>query len=76
METAARPAHGHDFAWGLWATTCAEPAPACPALQGAAETQVAIIGAGYLGLSTALALAENGVAVTVLEAEAPCIFSS
>jgi glycine/D-amino acid oxidase-like deaminating enzyme len=71
METAARPAHGHDFAWGLWATTCAEPAPAGPALQGAAETQVAIIGAGYLGLSTALALAENGVAVTVLEAEAP-----
>ncbi|WP_376095673.1 NAD(P)/FAD-dependent oxidoreductase [Roseomonas sp. CCTCC AB2023176] len=54
----------------LWAET-AEPAPALTPPEGASEAEVAIVGGGYTGLSTALALAERGVAVTVLEAEAP-----
>lgn len=54
----------------LWEAT-AEPAPVLSPLEGAAEAEVAIVGAGFSGLSTALALAERGVAVTVLEAVAP-----
>jgi len=54
---------------GLWGAS-APPAPPTDALLGPAETDVAVIGAGYTGLSTALHLAEAGVAVTVLEAEA------
>lgn len=46
----------------------ANPVPTRPELQGEAETDVCIIGAGYTGLSTALFLLENGFKVTVLEA--------
>ena len=52
---------------GLWART-ASPAPPTPALQGEVRTEVAVIGAGYTGLSTALHLAERGIGAVVLEA--------
>ena len=51
----------------LWAAT-ASPAPASPPLEGAAQADVVVIGAGYTGSSTALHLAERGVNVTLLEA--------
>jgi len=54
----------------LWHAT-AESAPALLPLHGMQETEVAIVGAGYTGLATAIALAERGVAVTVLEATEP-----
>ena len=40
------------------------------------ETEIAVIGAGYAGLSCALELASEGVAVTVLEATLPGIGAS
>jgi gamma-glutamylputrescine oxidase len=45
----------------------ANPAPARPALEGTAETDICVVGAGYSGLSAALHLAEKGYQVTVLE---------
>lgn len=55
---------------GLWAAT-ATPAPDCPALDGPAEAEVAVVGAGYTGASAALYLAEAGLSVAVLEAHQP-----
>lgn len=55
---------------GLWART-APAAPETPALRGGARAQVAIIGAGYTGLSAALHLAEAGIEACVLDAAAP-----
>lgn len=52
---------------GLWETS-APPAPPTAPLRGAARADVAIVGAGYTGLSCALHLAEAGVSVVVLEA--------
>lgn len=51
----------------LWNETAVAGAD-YPELAGACEAEVAIIGAGFAGLSTALALAERGIAVVVLEA--------
>lgn len=42
-----------------------------PPLEGQARTDVAVIGAGFTGLSTALHLAQRRVGVTVLDANAP-----
>ena len=51
----------------FYAATATPFAP-LPPLLGDAQTDVAIIGAGYTGLSAALHLAQKGFAVTVLEA--------
>ncbi len=53
-----------------WAATVPPPAADAP-LVGAARAEVAVIGAGITGLSVALALAERGASVAVLEAAAP-----
>jgi gamma-glutamylputrescine oxidase len=46
----------------------AHPAPARPALAGEAEADVCVVGGGFTGLSAALALAERGYKVVVVEA--------
>ncbi|RQP04213.1 MAG: FAD-binding oxidoreductase [Paracoccus sp. BP8] len=53
---------------GLWEKT-APPPPPTHALEGAVMTDVAIIGGGYTGLSTALHLGERGIGCVVVEAE-------
>jgi glycine/D-amino acid oxidase-like deaminating enzyme len=52
---------------GLWARTTPPP-PAAPRLAEAVRADVAVVGAGYTGLSAALHLAEAGADVVVLEA--------
>lgn len=46
----------------------ANAVPARPELNGGVETDVCVIGAGYTGLSTAIALLENGFKVCIVEA--------
>lgn len=53
---------------GLWEAS-APPPPATAPLDGLSRADVAVIGAGYTGLSAALHLAEAGARVVVLEAE-------
>jgi glycine/D-amino acid oxidase-like deaminating enzyme len=52
---------------GLWEIT-APPAPPTSSLKGDVRADVAVIGCGYTGLSTALRLAEAGAKVVALEA--------
>ena len=54
----------------LWAAT-ATPAAPTPPLTESVNTDVVIIGGGFTGLSTALHLAEAGVACCVLETSEP-----
>ncbi|KAA3621147.1 MAG: FAD-binding oxidoreductase [Proteobacteria bacterium] len=54
----------------LWAST-APAGPSCPALDSDVSTDVAVIGAGFTGLSTALHLAAKSVSVRVIEAGEP-----
>jgi glycine/D-amino acid oxidase-like deaminating enzyme len=53
---------------GLYAAS-APPAPPTQSLQGNRRVAIAIIGAGFTGLSTALHLAERGIAPLVIEAK-------
>lgn len=53
---------------GLWART-APDAPGCVPLDHDLDADIAVIGAGYTGLSAALRLSEGGARVVVLEAE-------
>jgi len=54
----------------VWEET-AVAAPSVPALAGSEAASVLVIGAGYLGLSAALHLADAGVDVLVVDAEQP-----
>lgn len=58
--------NAHERSHGLWQAS-APPAPACERLQGSVKADVAIMGAGFTGLSAALHLAQAGVRVVVLE---------
>ena len=53
----------------LWAKTATPFINQTPALTGTINTEVAIIGAGYTGLSCALRLAQKGIKVTVVEGQ-------
>lgn len=57
------------FPPSLWADTAPPRVPAQP-LTGPADTDVAVIGAGFTGLSAAIEVARRGVSVTVLEGRA------
>ena len=54
----------------LWSAT-ANPSAPCPELQADVSADVAIVGAGFTGLSAALHLAQMGRSVVVLEAQTP-----
>ncbi|MDF1750807.1 MAG: FAD-binding oxidoreductase [Alphaproteobacteria bacterium] len=58
------------FKQSLWTATGGD-APDCPPLQQDKQTDIAIVGGGFTGLSTALHLAERGVSVVLLEAYQP-----
>ena len=51
---------------GYWNATA--PAPSFPALEGVVRVDVAVIGGGIVGISTARALKDLGLSVTVVEA--------
>jgi glycine/D-amino acid oxidase-like deaminating enzyme len=61
-----------DTPWppSLWAAVT-PPGPELPRLTGSLEADVVVIGAGFTGLSAALALREAGVDVAVIEAAEP-----
>lgn len=63
------PVNNDPRSHGLWERT-APPAPATVPLLGDAVADVAVVGAGYTGLSAALHLAQGGARVVVLEGEA------
>ena len=52
-----------------WYRRTANPFSEGPPLQGETQADVAVLGAGYTGLTAALHLAERGYKVIVLEAQ-------
>lgn len=60
---------GVEFPPSLWAAT-APARTSAPALSGTHDTDVAIIGGGFTGLSAAIEAARDGRSVTVLEGKA------
>jgi YD repeat-containing protein len=56
------------FATTLWYVTAAA-APRTATLEGRVKADICIVGGGYTGLTTALALAKDGVQVVLLEAQ-------
>jgi glycine/D-amino acid oxidase-like deaminating enzyme len=71
-NTAVATSVSSSVSWppSLWAAT-APAGPALPALEGDRTCDVAIIGAGFTGLSAAIHLRETGAAATVIEAAEP-----
>ncbi|MDJ0906614.1 MAG: FAD-dependent oxidoreductase, partial [Woeseiaceae bacterium] len=67
MESPVHPGEITPMPKSLWAAATARPEP-YPLLQGRADTDVCVIGGGFLGLSAALAMAERGTSVALLEA--------
>ena len=65
---AAGAALGPEQDASLWVATATQ-APECPTLNTTVDADVCVIGGGYTGLACALALAENGTDVIVLEAQ-------
>ncbi|TWF53425.1 NAD(P)/FAD-dependent oxidoreductase [Neorhizobium alkalisoli] len=64
FRTAQNPGHTDS-----WYAASANDKHVRPALEGAVEADVCIIGAGFTGISAALELCERGYSVVVLEAE-------
>ena len=67
METPFSAGHSSPMPDSLWAATT-EQLSAGPALSGPRKCDVAVIGAGFMGLSAALKLAQDGVDVVVVDA--------
>jgi len=67
---ASAPPSTETFRSSLWHAT-AEPAPETGPVSGEVTAEIAVVGGGYLGTSTALHLAEAGKDVVLLEADEP-----
>lgn len=67
MNAALRPYAGTGTHTASYYAASANPSPFRPALAGAQEIDICVVGAGYSGLSTALHLAEKGYKVAIVE---------
>lgn len=67
MVAGAHPYAGDGSHCRSYYAASANPSPQRPELTGAQVTEICVVGAGYLGLSTALHLAEKGHKVAIVE---------